>query len=271
MFRMSRTTSPAFTIPELLITITVGGIILGLIFGPLNDLYDSNTKGVRSIIQAKDVRGALRQIENEISLSTGFLAQDNKDDVGSTVWNWRGVGPTYNDPTKRVLITENYGTANIGGTARMVVTNSNCDTTQKINYVYYVKNSSLYRRTLKNFSYPATCDGVTISQKRTCANMTDSPRCEGLDAKIVEGVSYFSVDYYAYPYSETPLDNTTASGTETNKTQYNNIPSNANPPNNPWPATARTVVITITITTGAGNNTVPMTSKMRITRMNGNI
>lgn len=263
MLRMSRTTtSPAFTIPELLITMTVGAIIMALIFGPLNDLYDSNTQGVRSIVQASDARGALRQIEREISLTTTFLRQNNVADVTpSTSWNWRGIGST-NDPNNRVLITQNYGTAVIAGPARVVVTNSDCETVQSINYVYFVKNQSLYRRTLVGTSYPSTCDGVTIEQKRTCANLSDNTaHCQALDAKIVSGVTFFTVDYFAEPYSTQPLDNVTTTGTVTDHTLYSSATSTV-------PTTAKTVVLTLTITTGTGNNTVPMTTSLRITKIN---
>lgn len=256
-------TESGYTITEILIVLAVGGTIIGMIFGPFDSLYRSSFAGLRAIIQAADTRAALRQIEPEITQSVRFLATNNNTDnstTPSTAWDWKGT-PAAN-ANSRVLITENYGTSpaeETGATPRKLVMNAPaCGTHQTFNYVYFVTAGALYRRTLKNNSYPSACEGLSIAQKRTCAASLSNPSyCQGSDAKIVDGVIYFHVDYYQSPGAAQPLN--TNNGTS-DKTLYTDDTT---------PQQASSVVITITVRSGTGNNIVDMTSRMRITKVNG--
>lgn len=256
-----------FTIPELLIVMTVSAIAMAMLFGPLNDLFKDNTTGLQSIIQTADTRGALRQIERLITASDGFLATNNITDKSTTggvtyTWNWQG-----SSASSRVLITENYGKDgpdDSTGAANIVLNSPSCDITdpQTINYVYYVNNKSLYRKTITKQTYPAACGGVTVQQKRTCASGVNNPTyCQGNDALIVSGVSSFTVDYYSTSGSSVPLD---SDGGTPPHTKYSAGTGSS------VPGTAHTVVISIELTSGSGTNIVKTSSQMRITRINGN-
>lgn len=261
MPRMSSINS-GYTITELLIVMAIGGLVIGLIFGPFDSLYRGSLDGLRTVIQAGDTRAALRQIEPTITQSARFLVANNHTDnstAPATTWNWQGAGAD-----NRVLITENYGTdpATDDGTTplRLAMEAPACNVHQTFNYVYFVHNNTLFRRTLKNNSYPSSCGGVPVSQKRTCSNLTSNPTyCQGTDTKIVDGVVRFHVDYFESPGAAAPMDN---NGGSSNKTEYTSASSTV-------PAEARTIVITITIRSGAGTNTIDMSSRMRITRVNG--
>lgn len=267
MRHMLQAANSGFTIPELLIVMSVSAIAMALLFGPLNDLFKDNTVGLQSIIQTADTRGALRQIERRVTASDSFLATNNITDRSTSnnstyTWNWQGSGTA-----SRVLITENYGTdlANDtnDGAGNIVLTSPTCDITapQTINYVYYVKNSALYRKTITQLSYPPTCGG-TVQQKRSCATTVTNPAyCQINDAWIVGDVSNFSVDYYSSPSTSTPLDSN--NGTPPH-TKYSAGTSSS------VPGTASTIVISLTLTRGSGTNTVTTTSQMRLTKINGN-
>jgi len=264
-------TNTGFTIPELIIAMTVSAILLGMLYGPLDDLYRSSSNGLRSIVQVTNTRSALRQIEHNIELSDKFLPTNygnssSSDDIqdwvntGKPVWNWAG-----SSSNSRVLVTQNYGTDSSGN---IVLTKNDCDVTapQIIEYAYFLQGTSLYRRTLTLKTYPSNCYGA-VANKRTCPAAKTLPSgCQGPDALIATGVTNFSIDYYASSSSTTPLDNACGTGGDYGKhTCYSN--SFGNP--STIPGQASSIVISITIQTGTGSNTITTTSQMRITRKNG--
>lgn len=236
--------SRGVTIVELMIVVTVIGVLAGLLFSPLNDLYVANLLGLNSIVQTADTRGALRTIEKEITKSNKFLSTNSIPDItgntpyATTAWNWQG-NPV--DPNKQVLITENYATRRNDG--KLVNTISNgvtCDAKLMVNYVYFVYDGTLYRRLLKKIPTPVDCaDGAAVQQLRTCGGTFVNSNCEGRDARIVSGVTKFSVSYYLASNSMTPSAS---------------------------PSGAKTIVITLETT---GSKTYKTTSTMRLTRING--
>lgn len=242
--RSSRT--QGFTIPELIVVMTVIGILTGLIFGPFDDLYSANVQSLQTIIQATDTRGALRQIEREITASKQFLRSSDIDINGDTPytnsinkWTWDGAGtPSVNSP-KHVLITENYATDTNTGD---VVKAADCSTPLTINYVFFVYNDILYRRTLKTLPTPTTCGGASIAQKRTCHTLSlDTVNCEGRDAQIITGVKNLEVEYYS-------------NSNDSNALLFG--PS----------STSKTVTLKLTTTSKSGLSSM---TTMRMTRMNG--
>lgn len=267
MQRMSSTSS-GFTIPELIIAIAVSAVLMGMVFGPLDDLYKSSSTGIRSITQLTNTRASLRRIEHNITLAAKFLpsnynnisSSDNiPDTANSTSWNWQGSGSN-----SRVLITENYGTDNNGNA---VLTAPTCDVTtpQTILYIYFVQNQSLYRRAVFASSYPSGCGG-NVKNQQTCPPATSRPAaCKANDALIATGVTYFSVDYYASASQSTAID--TGCGPGITNTYTHTCYNGGN--NSPTPTSASTIVISITITTGTGVNAMSTSSQMRITRTNG--
>lgn len=234
-------TSSGFTVVELVIVVTVSAILAGILFGPLNDLYQTNAKSITKVIQTTDTRGALRSIQSGISLSSGFLAQNVVADPAGTTWNATNGG------VNNVLVTSNNATDIDPGAdttnSRRLVLDTGCNTPLKNNIVYFVSNGTLYRRLLKNTS--PTCGGMAIGQKQTCAanysSQSYKDSCQGIDATILTGVTSFTVDYYA-----APADLTTTSD----------------------PTAATTVVLKVTTQKGIGNNATSYSSSLRISRIN---
>ncbi len=258
MLRLSTNTitrhlSKGFTLPELIIVITVSGLLIGLLFGPLDSLYTNNSTGLKSVVQTVDTRGALRQIEHGITLSLSFydsnwvgdpLGQHNNGD--NTQWTWAGSGST-----SRVLITGNYATTideaqDSLGARTLVYYGAGCTTPIVNNVIYFVSSGTLYRRTIKNTTSP--CSG-SVAQLQSCAAGVSNGACQAVDAKILTGVTNFSIDYYLTPDAASPMAN-----------EYTDITV---------PGTAKTIVINLTAATGTGNSAVSSSSSLRITRLNG--
>ncbi len=241
------------TIAELIIVVTVLGTLVGIIFGPFNDLYTDNSRGLRTIIQTSDTRGALRLIEREVVLGTEFLDVNAIDDISGNIpgkptsrkWDWRG-NPTPST-TNRVLIVESYASRMVGDVRTIITASPACTTPLMTTYVYFVDNGNLYRRILKNSGSYTGCGGAA-EQKRLCLPTFSSASCEGKDALIVSGVKSFTVNYYLNSMAAEPITDQWTNGSVL--------------------ANAKTVVLTLTTTTGTGTNARDSTSVMRITRLN---
>lgn len=241
--------SGGFTIPEILVVTIVTGTLLSLLFGPLDSLYTANNSGLKSITQISDLKTALNIMRKDVSMAVDFRsANDNTDPFGpdnnyltTDTWSWQGDSPVTD--TSRVLITRNYATTAAADDAnRMLVLSSiDCSTPLTNNIIYFVKDGTLYRRTIKNSSIP--CSG-SIVQKMTCAVGSSGSGCEATDAKLLNNVTRFAIDYYADPTSVSPIPN-----------QYDNASSTLI-------AGAHTVNISLTV----ANNT---SSSVRISRVNG--
>ncbi len=253
--RFRSDSSKGFTIVELLIVMVVGSILMVLLFGPLDDLYQSNVRGTKEVIQYTDVHNALRSIEHDISLSTAFNKANTITDPTGKLWSWTGDGSG-----KRTLITTNYATTidegnDTAGARTLVFSGTGCKTPLTNNYVYFVSNGTLYRRLLRNTTTP--CSGYSIGQKQTCAVGDTDSACKGVDAVIATSVTKFTVDYYGTSSSTTPLD---SDGGSPPHTKYTNSAA---------PGNARSIVITLTAKNGNGSNAVTSSGSLRITRVNG--
>lgn len=239
-----RTASSAsgFTVVELVIIITIVGLLTGVLFGPMNDLYDSNMKGIRKAAASATAHTALNLMQDTVALSTGFATSisDATPPINGT-WS---AGALHSG--NAVLITSNYTTTVDKGTdatgLRKLTLAANCSTEIKTHYVFFYDGvtKSVYRRSLPP---PSTdrCSSTPIGQKRTCAKNYTNGICQGVDALIAKDVESFDVTYYPSPNSNSPT------------TSY---------------TTASTVVISITTFAGNGYNKVTQTAAMRMSHLN---
>lgn len=254
---MHRTSSRGFTVVELIIVIFVLGILTGLLYGPFTNLYTANTTGVRKTAQFTNVHSALRIIESKISESITFADTNDITDPNQpdTPWSWAGTSDT-----SRVLITSNYATtieesSDPSNLRTLVFRGPSCDIPVTNDYIYFVANNTLYRRTLVNTTSP--CGGYTNAQKQTCSSSATDNYCQGVDAKIISNVTEFRVDYYSDANNTTPMDPTD----DTKHTKYDD----ATVPN-----MAKSVGITLSAKSGPDNSDPIYTSTLRISRINGN-
>jgi len=191
---MSINTS-GFTLVELLIVISVTGILTSLLFGPLSDLYTSNANSIKSTAQTGDMRSALRAIEGNVTLAKAFLTTDEVDDPRgpnnntTDKWNWQGLGA--NNPNARVLIISSFATTSA---RELIYLGAGCDEAMVNNMVYFVRDNTLYRRTIVNRTTP-TCGGA-VAQRQSCAPTVTHSSCQAIDAKLLGDVARFSINYY---------------------------------------------------------------------------
>lgn len=220
-----------FTIVELIVVVAVLGVVIGLLFGPLNDLYTSNEKGLRTSIATADNRNALQTVRQTVVASQSFNSTNNRvsDPMGTT---WTGGA--------NVLVTSNYATWTNSGNRSLLKGGADCEPLMN-HYIFFVQGKTLFRKTLTLKGVQPACDGASWDQKQTCTagTLASFTRCEATDAKLLTNVEQFKVDYY-----ESSSSNDTA-----------------------IPSAAKAVLVTITVKNSPTATAV--TSKMRISRTNG--
>ena len=247
-----------FTIVELLVVMAVGAILMVILFGALNDLYYSNIRATAQMAQTRDARTALRTIEQDVTMAGAFYANNESDPIGPTTLGskWNAAPYTYEGGgvDNRVLILGRYATTmaeagdDADNPARKVLMQDDCRTPVENTRIYYVKDETLYRRTVLNTT-ATRCAGQaseTDSAKQTCLTGAGTAPCQGKDAIIATGVKKFSIDYY-----ENPNDDAT-------KIAYPGVLDNAT-----------SVTIAIQIGGRAAGQEVTATSKLTMTRVNG--
>ncbi len=214
---MSNNTSRAgFTIVELVVVITVMGILSGLIFGAFNDLYRSNVNAIAVTTQTSDTRGALNTIEDNLTLSNSVMASyvPPSAPLGSNdqVAPWSYSYPASGAPTQTLIVESAASTLN-GGTRDFIINGNTSVSPQGCTpssnsvllynaIVFFVKDSVLYRRTINN---PNPC-GQIIIQKQSCAAAYRSNiNCRATDAKLLENVTGLTFKYYAQASDAMPM------------------------------------------------------------------
>lgn len=204
--------SHGFTIVELIVVVTVLGLLGGLLFGPLDDLYVSNVSSSAQTTQDSDTRGALRQIANDLAYTTNFLssiptpASPTGSDNALGAWN-SGAS---------VLMASMYATDKPASdsTRKPVSISPACDPTLqqyiKNTYIYFVKSNTLYRRVMVNTPTMGTpCTG--IAQNQSCAS-----GCPSTDAILLRNVTSFTITYYVTTDPSSPV--ATGAGIDTART-----------------------------------------------------
>jgi prepilin-type N-terminal cleavage/methylation domain-containing protein len=248
-----------FTIVELIVVMTVLGILITLVLSTLGDFYYSNTTSIGKTVQSTDTTTVLRSIESNITTSAGFVPTTtmtiasplgfNNDAVA---WTYKGSDAT--KPNNRVLISKQYVTTlPVGNPNRALVytTASGCSAATKTpavyNTIYFVKKDTatglynLYRRTI----LPTESLCSTAAQKQSCAI---GQGCPTTDAILLFDVDSFTVDYYTTALAQTPIPD-----------QYGSADI----------STAKSIKITVTTNRRINGVLSPAKSSIRISSLNG--
>ncbi len=238
-----------FTIVEIMVVLSILGVLIAIVFGTLADFYESNNKTIVSTVQNGDAQTALRLIEKDVSTAAGFLtANAVADPTRPAGWSHRGVDTA--NPNNRILILSSYATTNNSNTRALLFATGSCSQPLTNNLVYFVDAGVLYRRTIKNTATP--CGGLTSGQKQSCAATVTNVSCQAVDAKLMVNVTEFSIDYYVTPTDSTPYSD--AYGT--------------NPTSTIESSTTKTVNISITSSQRTGGSPTTATNSFRVTRQN---
>jgi prepilin-type N-terminal cleavage/methylation domain-containing protein len=223
-----------FTLVELAVVIVAAGILAGILFGALNDLYSSSSRSLARTIQDTDTRSVLRSIENTLVSVAGFKSdQSTVSPLGnndtSSAWNFKG-----SDASRRVLIAETYATdiaegVDSNNTRMPILLGSDCTAypTNPTVAPAFAKNAqiyfaardatathpdgsavyNLYRRTIVGIN-GNPCK--TIAQKQTCTSskVQSNPLvCKGSDAILLKDIASFDIKYYAPTNTEMDVYN----------------------------------------------------------------
>lgn len=223
-----------------MIAVSVIGLLIGLVLGPLGDFYVSNTTLLGVTTQETDTRSTLRQMESDLANSTGFntvkaaaapLGAKNGGNWDAQ-WSYKGMGGDFS--SRRVLLADvpattippSTDTANVREPVFVANFGGSCPDDPDVNmlakatYVYYMapdKNAdpnqppsssnpyNLYRRTI--VAPGPYCYGKVPAQKNSCAPGYSHAGCAGLgtDAVFLRNIYSFTVDYYQSPDAATPI------------------------------------------------------------------
>lgn len=211
-----QTQKSGFTLVEMLVVAPVVILAIGafitLIINMTGEVITSRTSNVL----AYNLQDAMSRIDEDVKLSTSFLATNNftlqngqgSDDGTASFKNVSNADGT-------VLILNTYvtnGNPSSEGTGLVYLANQpsacgssnvHANTPLTMNVVYFIKDSTLWRRAVMPANYDDGSSAVcgTPWQQPSCAPGYDpvaKPFCKTNDIKLVEGVDVnsFSVQYY---------------------------------------------------------------------------
>lgn len=207
-----------FTLVELLLVTPMVLLIIASFVVVIVSLTGDALANREQLVQARDTQDALDRIEQDIRLSNRFLAESR-----IPITSPQGLN---NDATKfsnvsstdgQALILQSFATDDnpLINTRNLVFLSNSpnqcsdplvtSNSPSYTNIVYFVKNSTLYRRVIMPYNpIPAPCS--TPWQRTTCAaGQVNGTSCKTEDAILANNVSALSIDYYTTPSSTTPI------------------------------------------------------------------
>lgn len=208
----------AFTIVEVLvvapIVIFTIAIFIGLIITITGDSITSRSQNILSYT----VQDSLNRIEQDVSRTTNFLSTNSISFASPQGYNndttsFTNVGSNGNMLILSIPATNKNPMSN--DYTPIYLTNSpySCssadvrkNTQMMINIVYFVKDGTLWRRTLMPSNY--TTAGCTVPyQKPSCASGQVATMCASEDIRIADNItsSSFTINYFTSASSSTSL------------------------------------------------------------------
>lgn len=204
-----------FTLVEMLIVAPIVILIIGVFISAIVSMTGSvlTTRGSNNF--ASSIQGSLNRINQDIKSSNGYLATNSITPLSS--------GQGYDDDIMSFknaeasgtkLILNSYATTGnpMASTQSYVYLNNqpnpcgdaniNRNQPLMLNVVYFVKNNTLWRRTIAPTNFDTIgCIGATTGapwQQPSCAPTITGTMCKTQDVKLVDGIGTdgFSVVYY---------------------------------------------------------------------------
>lgn len=223
--RFSRTNSNAFgfSLVEMLvvapIVILMIGIFVSAIVAMTGDVLSTRSANALSY----NVQDALDRIDADIKSSGAILATNDIVLTSPQGYdNATGVFKNADATNGTMLILKTYATSNnpLNSTQNLVYISglpNSCSSAQvsqnkplMLNVVYFVKNSTLWRRVIAPSNYAtAGCVSGAVGapwQQPSCAPVISGAMCKTQDEKLVDGITNdgFVVNYYTTSSSTTP-------------------------------------------------------------------
>lgn len=263
--------APGFTLIEMLVIapivlLTVAAFI-GVIISLTGDVLITRT----SNSLAYKVQDSLDTIEQDVLFSGAFLATNNVSIATPQGYNNATQAFTNaSTSTGSMLILNAFATtsqhytpdrkliplSNLPNTCASAQVNQNQVMTYNI--IYFIKDDTLWRRTLMPSNYLTRGCPVNTTpwQQPSCTPGQTTGMCRTEDVKLVEGVTTanFTVEYFPSAQSTTAISAATA-------------PANTTPVRQAALSTANSVKITINATQSAAGKETSYSGTVRVTRV----
>jgi type II secretory pathway pseudopilin PulG len=258
-----------FTLVEVLVVapiviLVIGAFVAGLMYLTGDALLES-----RKVKLINDTQTVLDRIEDDVKMSGAFLAVNNMtlttpQGYNDATANFTNVGLS----TGPALILNSFVTnSNPQSPSRTLVYIADLPNScasgsalyqnqiMTMNIVYFIKDNTLWKRTLASANYASKdCAGTTIWQRPSCSPGLSGGVCISQDEALlkVNGTVSLAIDYFDSASSATPLTGATA-GTDTARQATLD--------------TAKSIQITVTANATAAGRDVSQQSSLRISRV----
>ena len=222
-----------FTVVEMLVVAPIVILFIGAFISAIVSMTGQVLISRASNSLMYNIQDALNRIEQDTKISNKLLATNDITGLTSPQGYNDDTTPFENaSPTSgNAIILEQYAITNnpASNVRNLLYTNSPnaCNSSlvtqnqpMKINVIYFVKNNTLWRRTILPSDYKtAGCDATTPTvspvlpwQQPSCNPSQTGSICETNDIELVNGItniSDFSIDYF--DSSDSTVENTAAS------------------------------------------------------------
>lgn len=287
MNRLRQTMSQGFTLVEMMVIAPIVILMIGAFIALLVNLTGEVMSSRGSNVLAYDLQSTLNQIEEDVKLSTTYLAQSNvtltntKQGVGGDTTNGSTVPfnniETGGQPESLILnalVTNGNPISSTTGLVYLANKPNSCsslaeyskNTPMTMNIVYFIdSNDSLWRRTImrEDYANAAIRCGAAPWQLPSCINGYNAStltHCKVNDTLMLTNVdpADFDIAYY------TSADSTTASTTANNPSVSDYTVRNAALQTTP------TIEVTITSKKTIAGRDLERSGTLRVTRLDSN-
>ena len=284
-----RSLQRGFTFVELVIIAPIVILSIGAFVAVVVNMTGEVLSSRAANVLSYNVQDALNRIEQDVKLSTTFLSTNSPNiidsdtnqgyDDGTTVFN--NAEPTANPKGQMLILNALATTGNPISSSSQVAYLANspnpCGTQQAknnpltYNIVYFIKDSTLWRRTVMPATYDTTaCNalgsgspGIAAPWQRPSCTPSDTgtyptTHCKTYDERLVSGVepNAFTVSYFTAGNSTAASANATGSSSAT--TRQSALSS------------ATTALISINAKQTVATRTIEQSASIRVTRLDTN-
>ena len=270
--KMRNKSTFGFTLIEMLVVAPIVLLVIGVFIAAIINITGEvlSTRNANNL--SYNIQDALSRIEQDVKLSGGFLSTNNitltsPQGYNNDTTNFHNIDAT----TGTMLILNSYTTTNnplnnVPDVLYAAGQPNPCDSTLinknkpvMINVVYFVKNNSLWRRTIVPSNYETVGCSKPWQQPSCAQNITDA-FCKTTDLQLVEGVDAntgFTISYY--PDITSTNENTiTNDSNQTDTDRQSALKLN------------NTAIINITASTTIAGRSISQSGSIKVTSSNNN-
>lgn len=208
-------TRSGFTLVEMLVVAPIIILAIGAFIAVIVSLSGEVLATRAKTLLAHTIQSSLSSIESDIKRSTAFLATNSITPLTSPQgYNDATEGFTFNDSAKgpMLILEQNATLANpLTAPSDFVYQKDepySCsdplirkNDPLKVNIVYFVKNSSLWRRTILQGDYASTSVSCNPPWQQPSCQVAVGGFCKAEDVELIKGVSTndFRIEYFTSP------------------------------------------------------------------------